>query len=228
MIAEEVIDNHPLRLLDKEKGIPEADLSLVLARPGVGKSAVLINFALDTLLQGKKVLHFCAGMDSERVHEYYQEIFQELSREISEFRGIAWAELNQRLMVISYREASHMLQELDKELTTLENNAHVEPSLIVVDGLDSDEASQEQLAILKEKAAAKHGYRTLASMTIHRHQDGSINLEDPVELVRSFSNHIYFLEPEQDRIKVDFVTDKGILPLPIYFCPHDLVFKKSS
>ena len=227
MIAEEVIDNHPLRLLDEETGVPEADLSVVLARSGVGKTSVLINFALDTLLQGKKVLHFCAGMDSEKVHDYYQEIFQELSKEIPEFRGVAWAELNQRLMVISYREAGHMIQELDKELTTLEENAHIEPSLLIVDGLDGDDASSEHLNILKTNAK-KHGYKTLASMTIHRNHDGSINLDDPLDLVKSYSTHVYYLEPTQNRIKVDFMTDKGILQLPIYFCPHDLVFKKTS
>lgn len=227
MIAEEVIDNHPLRLLDEKTGIPEAGLSVVLARSGVGKSAALINFALDTLLQGKKVLHFSAGMDSEKVHDYYQEIFQELSNAFPEFRGITWAEINQRLLVISYREANHMMQELDRELTTLEDNAHVEPSLLIVDGLDMDDASNEHLAILKDKAAKAHGYKTLASMTIHRHEDGSINLDDPVDMVKAFSNHIYFLEPAQDRIKMDFMTDEGMLQLPIYFCPHDLVFKKA-
>jgi len=225
MIAEEVIDNHPLRLLDEKTGLPEAELSVVLARSGVGKSAVLINFALDTLLRGKRVLHFAAGMDSERVHDYYQEIFQELSKEVPQFGKVHWPELNQLLMVVSYRDADRMVNDLEKELNTIKDHAHLEPALLVVDGLDGDEASEDNLNTLKA-ISKSYGYKTIASLTIHRDASGSVDLESPSDLVKSHSNHVYFLEPAQNKIKVDFLTDSGLQQLPIYFCPNDLIFKK--
>ena len=225
MIAEEVIDNHPLRLLDEETGLPEAELSVVLARSGVGKSAVLINFALDTLLRGKRVLHFTAGMDSEKVHDYYQEIFHELSQNIPQFNGVNWPELNQLLMVISYQDANRMVGDLEKELNTLKENAHLEPTLLVVDGLDGDNATQENLNTLKA-ISKTYGYKTIASLTIHRNANGSVDLDRPSELVQSHSSHLYFLEPAGDKIKVEFMTDNGLKSLPIYFCPNDLIFKK--
>lgn len=227
MIAEEVIDNHPLRLLDQETGLPEADLSVVLARPGVGKSAVLINFALDTLVQGKKVLHICSGMDSEKVHEYYQEIHNELTEQSAEFAKLSWADINNNLLVISYTSAESMVADLDNELTTLEDSVHLEPSLLVLDGFDVDGMKEQHLKLLKD-IAQKHRYKTLASFTIHRNEDGSVNLDQPIELVKNYSQHVYFLEPSQDKIKMDFLTENGMLQLPIFFCPNDLTFKKNT
>ena len=71
-------------------------------------------------------------------------------------------------------------------------------------------------------------YRILASVCIHRDTEGQVDLEGPLQLVSSHTEHIYFMEPEpaKDRIKVDKVAGDGALTaLPIYFCPHDFVFR---
>jgi len=227
MIAEEAIDNHPLRLLDAKTRLPEAELSVVLARSGVGKTAALVNFGLDTLLKGKKVLHFSVGMDSEKVHEYYQEIFQELTREMPEISHVSWQVLNQQLLVISYQEVGKMIAELDNELKTLENHAHVSPALLIIDGLDAAHTNTSHLKQFRDVARG-HGYTTLASLTIHRHTDGTIDLDTPLSLLKSQSSHVYYLEPTATGVKLDFASEDGMVGLPIYLCPHNLIFKKES
>jgi hypothetical protein len=226
--AEDVIENHPLRLLDQKTGLPEAELGIILARSGVGKSAALINFALDSLLKGEQVLHFCAGMASEKVHEYYREIYTDFTDLYCESKNTPWDELDRHLMVISYLDAEKMIADLDSEVETIHEGTKLSPRLIVVDGLDFDEQIEAALAKVKG-CAQKHKSSLLASVRIHRDSSGEVDIEKPCATAASFSDHIYFMEPapEQDRVKFDFMVDGKIQELPLYFDPHKLIFRKS-
>ena len=66
MSEADVNESHPLRQLEQGGGLTDPGMSLLVARSGVGKSAALINFALDLLLQGKQVLHFTVGMPHDK------------------------------------------------------------------------------------------------------------------------------------------------------------------
>ncbi|CAM2065392.1 hypothetical protein SCOR_08430 [Sulfidibacter corallicola] len=224
MIAEEVNDNHPLRLLDEKTGLPNAELSLILARSGVGKSAALINFGIDTLLKGQQILHFSAGMDSEKVHDYYQEIYQSFVRFNPEDKDHPWDELNTHLMVISYRDPDRMIADIDDEIKTIHESAKLSPALVIVDGLDFDNRTDDSLNVLKQLAAT-HEVRVLAAMRVHRNQHGSIDLEGPRSVAMAHTDHIYFLEADKDRVHVEFQTQDGQVELPIYFCSHELIFR---
>ncbi len=224
MIAEEVNDNHPLRLLDEKTGLPNAEMSLILARSGVGKSAALINFAIDTLLNGHQVLHFSAGMDSAKVHDYYQEIYTAFLKFNPEDRNHPWEELNNHLMVISYRDSARMINDLDEEIETIHRQARLSPSLVIVDGLDFDEHAETNLTKLHD-LAGKHKLRILSSMRIHRHADGSLDLEGPRKVAMQQTSHLYFMEPHGSRIHLEFQTPSGQIDLPVYFCSHELVFR---
>lgn len=60
----ELIVNNPLRALgleDKSGGGIQAMMGLVMARAGLGKTAILVQFALDCMLLGNKVLHVSIG-----------------------------------------------------------------------------------------------------------------------------------------------------------------------
>ncbi|CAM2009238.1 hypothetical protein [Acanthopleuribacter pedis] len=224
MIAEEVNDNHPLRLLDEKTGLPNAEISLILARSGVGKSAALINFAIDTLLDGHQVLHFSAGMDSAKVHDYYQEIYTAFLKFNPEDRSHPWEELNNHLMVVSYRDSQRMINDLDEEIETIHRQARLSPSLVIVDGLDFDGNAEGQLRRL-HNLAGKHKLRILSSMRIHRNADGSLDLEGPRQIAMKQTSHLYFMEPHGSRSHLEFQTPEGQTDLPVYFCHEHLVFR---
>lgn len=224
MSVEDVIESHPLRLLDDETKIPDGELSLLLARSGVGKSAVLINFALDRILQGERVLHFSAGMTSEKTHQYYQEILADHTRHYPQTNELSWETVNRRFMVISYLRTDQMIADLDSESETLISSAHISPGMVVVDGLDFDHHAENNLKLL-QSFATKHGTKLLASMLIHRKPNGAIDVDGPLDCSRSYSNHIYLMEPDKDRIRMEFLASSGSRELPFYFCPHNFIFR---
>jgi hypothetical protein len=227
MTAEDVIESHPLRLLEEKANIPGKEMSLLIARSGVGKSAALINFALASLLQGKQVLHFSAGMPSEKTHQYYQEIFTDYLKAYPSAKGKSWEEINQNFMVVSYRDPQKMIEDLDSETHTVRSSSKIKPDLVLVDGLDYDDLTSDNLNKVKE-IAIKHEVKVLASINIHRDPDGNIDLEAPLKVFRAFTEHVYFMEAAKDHIHFEVLSEMGQKNLPVHFCPHDLIFKLSE
>lgn len=226
MSNEDVVESHPLRVLDDKTGLPDAEMSLLLARSGVGKSAAMINFALDTLIQGGQVLHFCAAMHSEKVHEYYQEIFKDLSAQYPNTNAVSWDYVNNHLTVVSYSAPEKMVADISAEVATLYEGTHHKAALLIVDGLDFGEQTDHELEVVRN-VASKHEVKTLASLRIHRKPTGDLDMDSPLEIARRHASHVYFMEPvpEKDHIDIDFMTADGPQKLPLFFCPHDLIFK---
>jgi hypothetical protein len=228
MCGEDQNESHPLHLLQEKGGALNPGMNLLIARSGVGKSAAMINFALETLLQGKHVLHFTAGMTSEKVHHYYQEIFADFQRLYPVSQMVSWDAIHHRLIVISYLEPNAMIGDLEKEIDTICQSAHLEPGLILVDGLDVDGETTHHLDKMKS-VAVKSGTRILASLRIHRAKDGHLDLDGSVSMAKAHTDRIYFLEPapSKDRINLELMSNEGPSLLPIYFCPHNFVFKNA-
>jgi hypothetical protein len=225
MSVEDVIESHPLRLLEGRKALPKGEISLMLARHGEGKSAALINFALDEIMKDRKLLHFTVGMPSEKAHHYYQKIFNDNNKRYLSSHNKNWEDIYHHFTVVSYLDAAKMVADLDNEIETILGSTDVEASMIVVDGLDFDANISGQLAELKE-VAQKRGIKLLASLSIHRNGVGEVDLDGPFSIAKQYSSHIYYLEPapEKDRINLELVTEHGNEILPVYFCPHDFVF----
>ena len=226
MNAEDVIESHPLRLLEEKKTLPRGEVSLLLARSGVGKSAALINFALDEIFQGKNVFHFSAGMPSEKTHQYYQKVFNDYTRHYPTAKVLHWEDIYQHFMVISYLDPGKMVRDLDTEIGTVLTGTEITPSLIVVDGLDHTSETKDQIAEMS-KVAKHRQVKILVSLRIHRKENGDEDLEGPYQAAKDHVSHIYWMEPapDKDRINLEYVTPKGNELLPVYFCPHDFVFR---
>jgi hypothetical protein len=228
MSEADVIDSQPLSLVD-EVQVPESALSLFLARSGVGKSAVLINLALDQLLAGNQVLHFTVGMTSEKTHQYYQELFNDYKRHYPSAAAKTWSELEHHFTVVSYLETENMINDLENEMNTIVDNAGIKPSLVLLDGLEANEQTAQDLGRIKA-VAQEHHARFAGAMTIHRNGDGNVDLAGPVSLAKEVACKTYWLEPspENDRINIELMSDAthGQL-LKVHFCPHDFIFKNS-
>ncbi len=226
MSAEDVVEGHPLKMLDEKTCLPENGMGLIIARPGVGKSAVLINFALEELIQGRQVLHFCADMTSEKAHQYYREIFEEMKRTYGDaISGTTWDDVYHNFIVISYMDPHKMVNDLEAEIQTILSSADFNPSLVAVDGLDLNGVTEQALGTLKQAAQNKR-VKLLASMVIHRNAHGDVDLDSPIQAAHDHTDHIYYLEPaSRDRVNFDFMSVNGPAKLPVYLCPHDFIFK---
>src|SRR3954469_23295389 len=81
MYRKEVNERSPMRVFEKSMhgGLGRGNVGLVAARPGVGKTPLLVQIALDDLLRDRKVLHISHEHAVDHVRAFYDEIFHDLA-----------------------------------------------------------------------------------------------------------------------------------------------------
>ncbi|HEY8494763.1 MAG TPA: AAA family ATPase [Myxococcota bacterium] len=150
----------PLRLLEQglHGGLGRGNLGLVLAAPGVGKSSFLVGVALDELLRGKPVLHVACDHGVQHVRDHYDTVFEELVASTHlENPAVVRAEIDRLRRIRVYPPSAIDAKRLHEALD-LERELGARPELIVVDGLDVESRSREELqqwAALAREAQAE-------------------------------------------------------------------------
>src|SRR5688572_16452635 len=81
MYRKEVNERSPMRVFEGSMhgGLGRGNVGVVVARPGVGKTALLVQIALDDLMRDRKVLHISHEHAVDHVRAYYDEIFHDLA-----------------------------------------------------------------------------------------------------------------------------------------------------
>ena len=137
----------PLRLLEQglHGGLGRGNLGLVLAAPGVGKSSFLVGVALDELLRGKPVLHVACDHGVQHVRDHYDTVFEDLVASTHlENPAVVRAEIDRLRRIRVYPPSAFDAKRL-REALDLERELGARPELIVVDGLDVESRSREEL-----------------------------------------------------------------------------------
>ena len=72
----------PIRAFDEvaNGGLKAGELGLVTSKKGLGKTSVLVQFGMDTLLNGKQLVHVSFDQHSSNVISWYDSIFSEISK----------------------------------------------------------------------------------------------------------------------------------------------------
>jgi hypothetical protein len=83
MLKNDLILRNPLRLMghENEAIVPQGGFGAVLARAGVGKTALIVQVALNTMLQQKNVLHVSLNDPVDKVNLWYQEVLNSLAHQ---------------------------------------------------------------------------------------------------------------------------------------------------
>ena len=81
MLKDELFERSPVRCFEKATGgLKAGELGLLSSKKGVGKTSVLVQFGVDTLLQDKQVVHVSFDQQSANVITWYQDIFTEIAK----------------------------------------------------------------------------------------------------------------------------------------------------
>ncbi len=144
----------PLRLLEKglHGGLGRGNLGLVLAGPGVGKTAFLVGVALDDLMRGEPVLHITLDHTVTHVRDHYDTVFEDLAQSTHlENASVVHTEADRLRRIRAYPPSDFDAKRL-REAIELEAEVGAKPALIVVDGLDVAERTPAELADWQEIA----------------------------------------------------------------------------
>jgi len=86
MGKEDLIANNPLRILGLDNKAEQAtqSLGLVMARAGLGKTAILVQIAIDSMLRGNRVLHVSIDESIEKTRDRYDDILSMMVANLSD------------------------------------------------------------------------------------------------------------------------------------------------
>ncbi len=177
MLIKELILQNPLRLMGtKTEDLPSAGgFSAVLARAGVGKTAFLVQLALNNLLQDINVLHISLDDPVNKVSLWYKEVFQHLTKshdpkEVSQ----VWETILPKRFIMTFKVEGFSVPKLEERLTDLKEQNIFSPRMVFIDGLPFKEDIRETLSELKV-LAKNHSLHVWFTVVTHRHEKPGLN-----------------------------------------------------
>jgi hypothetical protein len=175
MHRKELNERSPLRLLEKSihGGLGRGNIGVVVARPGVGKTAFLVGVALDDLMRGRKVLHVALDEPVDKIRDYYDEIFIDLARSSGlEDIGNERLEIERNRNIHTYIGNSFSIAKLRDAIGFLKTHMHFDPEALIIEGYNFEKATTESLAELREIAREIGGELWMSAVT---HRNSRIN-----------------------------------------------------
>jgi len=173
MLKKDLILRNPLRLIRSETDnlLAAGEFGAVLARAGVGKTALLVQVSLGSLLQEKNVLHISLEDPVDKVSLWYKEVFNHIADQynVGPINQL-WDSLLPHRFIMTFRVEGFSVPKLEERLTDLTEQQIFSPRMLIVDGLPFDETIRESLSELK-KLAAKHGVHIWFTVRTHRHEE---------------------------------------------------------
>ena len=212
MLKEDLIKKNPLRVLNplSPESLPGHRMGLVMARAGLGKTAILVQIAMDSMLRGQKVLHVSVGEDLGKAKAWYDDIFKYIAEGFQlENAAEIENELMRNRMIMTFKEAAFSRPKLEERLNDLVSQNIFRPDIVVVDGYDFGEADYESIMDLKETMAAMN-VQVWFSALRHRDDDrvSAAGVPAPCHEVDGLFDTVILLQPKQDAILLDIIKDE--------------------
>jgi len=203
MLKQDLVMKNPLRALEPEGGAQAAShrLGLVIARAGLGKTALLVQIALDTMLRGRRVVHVSIGQNLEKTKAWYQDLFKTLAADYHlEKAAEVHDEIMRNRMIMTFNATTFSGPRLEERLNDLVYQNIFKPDCVVIDGFDFSTATMADLQELRELTEAMGLHIWFSAV---RRGD----LPEETEQTGLFDT-IILLRPESDGIALNIVKDE--------------------
>ena len=212
MLKEDLIKKNPLRVLNPltPETLPDHRMGLIMARAGLGKTAILVQIAMDSMLRGQKVLHVSIGEGLEKAKAWYEDIFKYIA-EGSHLENAAEVEeeLMRNRMIMTFKEAAFSRPKLEERLNDLVYQNIFRPDIVVVDGYDFSRTDYDSVMDLKELMAAMNVQGWFSALR-HREDDrkSAAGVPAPCHEFDGLFDTVIILQPEKESILLNIIKDE--------------------
>ncbi len=202
MLKKDLIAKNPLRILTQDaKGNPIAQrMGLVIARAGLGKTAILVQIALDSILRDNKIIHVSIGQSLDKTRVWYDDIFKDIAT-ASQLENAAAVEeeIMRHRMIMTFNVSSFNRPKLEERLNDLVQQDVYRPDCLIIDGFDFATATREGLADLRELMEVM-GMNIWFSAVSHREDDrvSAIGVPAPCHDVDDLFDTIMQIQPDTE------------------------------
>jgi len=206
MLKNDLILRNPLRFMQKDPQkslLPVGGFGAVLARAGVGKTALLVQISLNSLLEGWNVLHISLEDPVDKVNLWYTEVFNHIARQYNvKPANELWDALLPHRFIMTFRVEGFSVPKLDERLTDLIEQNIFTPHVIIIDGLPFDQTVRPPLVELKE-LTQRRGCHAWFTVRTHRHEiPGPKGIPTQMAGLMDLFNVILYLKPQDKDIHI--------------------------
>lgn len=198
MLNKDLIKKNPLRTLYKEDAAPR--MGLVMARAGLGKTAILVQIALDSLLCGNQVLHVSIGQNLEKTKTWYDDIFKDIVASLkAKNPGELQDQINRNRLIMTFKESTFSRPKLEERLNDLIYQNIFRPSTMIIDGFDFTDCDPQIVSEIRDLADAAE-MAVWFSAVSHRDdtQQEDKDAPFPCQELADLFDTILVLQPEAD------------------------------
>jgi hypothetical protein len=207
---EPLVQQNPLRVLDT--GRENNQMGLVMARPGLGKTALLVQIALDAILRGKRVIHVSIGETIDKTKTWYDGILQSILQDynLSKPQELIDMVSHQR-MIMTFKVAAFSRSRLEERLNDLILQDIFRPNCLIVDGFDFVTAEREALEDIRNLMEIMNMQAWFSANC--RREDTRVSpagVPAPCHEIDDLFDMIILLKPEKDAtIQLDIIRNYG-------------------
>ena len=238
MYRKDVNERSPMRVFEKSMhgGLGKGNVGVVAARAGVGKTALLVQIALDDLLRDRKVLHISHEHAVDHVRAYYDEIFRDLAvtSKLDDPASVKLDVERNRLLYShvsqsgsgppSPRDGRSSIEKILHAVAFARDVAHFEPDVIILDGLDFHHAGEEAIQALS-KLATDRSVELWLSVNVDGPPSKPGDLPAPLDRFAPALDVVVFLAPERDVVRLRLLKDHrnaDLADLHLRLDPHSM------
>lgn len=211
MLKEELIKKSPVRILERgiEGGLKTGNIGVIASRKGIGKTSVLVQLALDKLLQGKKIVHVSFTTHTSYVISWYENIFTELTRKRNlENMDDIHDELVKNRVIMNFNQEGISTEQILRSLQAMIVDGDFKAEAVIIDGFDFTRSAPDHISKVKD-FAKEMGLEIWYSCTMVGEEPLMDKRNVPV-MLREFLDYIsvlIVLEPKAEYIHFLVVKD---------------------
>ena len=200
MVIEDFLQKNPLRVLnlDADGKVIDLRMGLVIARAGLGKTSILVQIALDSLLRRKRIVHVSIGQNLDKTKARYDDVYNNIVKAYNLENAAALRDETMRNRIImTFNESVFSVPRLQERLNDLIDQDIFRPDGLVFDGYDFTLAEKEDLIGMR-KLVKKIGLNVWFSAVCHRNdpRESKVGVPAPCHEVEDLFDTIILLQAE--------------------------------
>jgi len=207
----------PVKLLEKsvKGGLGPGNLGVFASRKGVGKTACLVQIALNRLVEGQGVIHVSYASRVDYIIAWYEEMFKNLATSENLQKAMeTHDEIIRRRVIMNFQQGGMDTEQVLKGLEALLVHGNFPARTIIVDGFNFYLPAAADVQLFKQ-FAVEHQLEFWFSCSLHG-DDPLFDEQGIPFILKDYLDSfdiIFTLENEKDRVKVNLVKDHDRLSL---------------
>ena len=215
MVLNELIQRSPIRIFEQSinGGLKAGEIGIIASPNGVGKTSVLVQLALDKLLNGKKVIHVSFTKHTHYVPLWYEDIFNELiNKKNLENAAEIKNELVKNRVQMNFNQDGVTIDQILRSLRAMIIEGGFKADSIIIDGFDFTDTNQAHISKVKD-FATELGVSVWYSCSVADGDSGTqYDKENIPVIINSFADKIdivIILQPKSDHVELSISKDRN-------------------